>query len=133
MASTHKSLRSSTADKRPTTAIADGQIALNTNATSPGLFFKDSTGASIIKVGPVHVGSTAPNVSPAVGGSSGNSTGEVWLDNSLTPVGVKIWNGSAWVEAPPPRPTSATAAAPSSSTSAPSAAADDDDDDDELS
>jgi hypothetical protein len=101
MASTHKSLRSSTADKRPTTAIADGQIALNTNATSPGLFFKDSTGASIIKVGPVHVGSTAPNVSPAVGGSSGNSTGEVWLDNSLTPVGVKIWNGSAWVNATP--------------------------------
>jgi hypothetical protein len=34
MASTHKSLRSSTADKRPTTAIADGQIALNTNATT---------------------------------------------------------------------------------------------------
>jgi hypothetical protein len=101
MASTHKSLRSGTVNKRPTTSIAEGQIALNTNATSPGLFFKDSTGASIIKVGPVHVGSTAPNVSPAVGGSSGNSTGEVWLDNSLTPVGVKIWNGSAWVNATP--------------------------------
>ena len=101
MASTHKSLRSSTADKRPTTAIADGQIAINTNATSPGLFFKDSTGATIIKVGPVHVGTTAPNVSPAAGGSTGNSTGEVWLDNSLTPVGVKIWDGSAWVNATP--------------------------------
>lgn len=101
MASTHKSLRSSTANKRPTTAIADGQIALNTNTTSPGLFFKDSTGASIIKVGPVHVGTTAPNASPAAGGSSGNSTGEVWLDTSLTPVGVKIWNGSAWVNATP--------------------------------
>jgi len=101
MASTHKHIRSSTADKRPTTAIADGQIALNTNATSPGLFFKDSTGADIIKVGPVHVGATAPNVSPAAGGSSGNSTGEVWLDNSLTPVGVKIWDGSAWVNATP--------------------------------
>jgi hypothetical protein len=101
MASTHKHIRSSTVDKRPTTAIADGQIALNTNSTSPGLFFKDSTGATIIKVGPVHVGATAPNVSPAAGGSSGNSTGEVWLDNSLTPVGVKIWNGSAWVNATP--------------------------------
>jgi len=101
MASTHKSLRSGTANKRPTTAIADGQIALNTNTTSPGLFFKDSTGASIIKVGPVHVGTTAPNASPAAGGSSGNSTGEVWLDTSLTPVGVKIWNGSAWVNATP--------------------------------
>jgi hypothetical protein len=101
MASTHKSLRSGTANKRPTTSIADGQIALNTNTTSPGLFFKDSTGASIIKIGPVHVGATAPNVSPAAGGSSGNSTGEVWLDTSLTPVGVKIWNGSAWVNATP--------------------------------
>lgn len=101
MASTHKSLRSSTADKRPTTAIADGQIALNTNSTSPGLFFKDSTGATIIKVGPVHVGATAPNVTPPSGGSSGNSTGEVWLDTSLTPNGVKIWNGSAWVNATP--------------------------------
>jgi len=101
MASTHKHIRSSTANKRPTTAIADGQIALNANATSPGLFFKDSTGASIIKIGPVHVGSTAPNATPGAGGSAGNSTGEVWLDNSLTPVGVKIWNGSAWVNATP--------------------------------
>lgn len=101
MPSTHKSLRSSTTDKRPTTAIADGQIAINTNVASAGLFFKDSTGASIIKVGPVHVGPNAPNASPAVGGSSGNSTGEVWLDNSLTPVGVKIWNGTAWVNATP--------------------------------
>lgn len=101
MASTHKHIRSSTANKRPTTAIADGQIALNTNASSPGLFFKDSTGASIIKIGPVHVGSTAPNATPGAGGSSGNSTGEIWLDNSLTPVGVKIWDGSAWVNATP--------------------------------
>ena len=101
MASTHKHLRSSTANKRPTTSIADGQIALNTNSTSPGLFFKDSTGATIIKVGPVHVGTTAPNVSPASGGSTGNSTGEVWLDTSLTPNGVKIWNGSSWTNATP--------------------------------
>jgi len=101
MASTHKSLRSSTASKRPTTSIADGQIALNTNAASPGLFFKDSTGADIIKVGPVHVGTTAPNATPAAGGSTGNSTGEVWLDTSLTPVGVKIWDGSAWQNATP--------------------------------
>jgi hypothetical protein len=101
MASTHKHIRSSTANKRPTTAIADGQIALNTNSTSPGLFFKDSTGATVIKVGPVHVGTTAPNVSPASGGSSGNSTGEIWLDTSLTPNGVKIWNGSSWTNATP--------------------------------
>jgi hypothetical protein len=101
MASTHKHIRSSTANKRPTTAIADGQIALNTNSSSPGLFFKDSTGATIIKVGPVHIGATAPNATPPSGGSSGNSTGEIWLDTSLTPNGVKIWDGSAWVNATP--------------------------------
>jgi hypothetical protein len=99
MASTHKSLRSGTANKRPTTSIADGQIALNTNAASPGLYFKDSTGASIIKIGPVHVGTTAPNVAPA--GSSGNSTGEAWLDTSLTPNGWKVWTGAAWTNATP--------------------------------
>jgi hypothetical protein len=98
---TYKHLRSSTANKRPTTSIADGQLAINSNAASAGLFFKDSTGATIIKIGPVHVGTTAPNATPGAGGSSGNSTGEVWLDTSLTPVGVKIWNGSAWVNGTP--------------------------------
>jgi hypothetical protein len=81
--------------------MADGQFAINNNSASAGLFFKDSTGATIIKVGPVHVGTTAPNATPGAGGSSGNSTGEVWLDTSLTPVGVKIWNGSAWVNGTP--------------------------------
>ena len=99
MASTHKHIRSGTANKRPTTAIAEGQIALATNIASPGLFFKDSTGATIVKVGPVHVGATAPNASPA--GSAGNSIGEVWLDTSLTPIGVKIYDGSAFVNATP--------------------------------
>ena len=99
MASTHKHIRSGTANKRPTTAIAEGQIALATNITSPGLFFKDSTGATIVKIGPVHVGATAPNVSPA--GSAGNSIGEIWLDTSLTPIGVKIYDGSAFVNATP--------------------------------
>ena len=98
---TYKHLRSSTANKRPTTTIADGQLAINNNTTSAGLFFKDSTGATIIKIGPVHVGTTAPNATPGAGGSSGNSTGEAWLDTSLTPVGVKIWNGSAWVNGTP--------------------------------
>lgn len=99
MASVHKHIRSGTASKRPTTAIAEGQIALATNITSPGLFFKDSTGATIVKIGPVHVGTTAPNATPA--GSAGNSIGEVWLDTSLTPVGVKIYNGTAFVNATP--------------------------------
>jgi len=92
---TYKHLRSSTANKRPTTSIADGQLAINTNTASPGLFFKDSAGTGIVKVGPVHVGTTAPNSSPA--GSSGNYVGEQWLDTSVSPAQMKVWNGSAWI------------------------------------
>lgn len=78
--------------------MSDGQLAVNTNNASPGLFFKDSNGA-LVKAGPVHVGTTAPNASPAVGGQAGNSLGEMWLDTSLTPAELKTWNGTAWVSA----------------------------------
>jgi hypothetical protein len=89
-------LRSSTADKRPTpAAMAEGQLALNSAATSPGLFFKNASGA-LVKVGPVHVGTTAPNATPASGGESGNSVGEQWLDTSGTNPVLKIWDGSTW-------------------------------------
>ena len=100
MASIRQSIRSSTSSKRPTSAIADGQIALNTASGTPGMFFKDNAG-NIIKTGPAHYGASAPNSSPAVGGSTGNSIAEAWLDSSLTPVGWKIWNGAAWVNATP--------------------------------
>ena len=100
MPSIRQSIRSSTASKRPTSAIADGQIALNTASGTPGLFFKDSAN-NIIKAGPAHYGASAPNSSPAVGGSTGNSIAEAWLDSSLTPPGWKIWSGSAWVNATP--------------------------------
>jgi hypothetical protein len=89
-------LRSSTADKRPTpAAMSDGQLALNTNLVSPGLFFKDSNG-DLVKVGPVHVGTTAPNVTPGAGGQAGNSKGEQWLDTSSSRYVFKIWDGTAW-------------------------------------
>jgi hypothetical protein len=89
-------LRASTADKRPTpAAMADGQLALNTNLASPGLFFKDSNG-DLVKVGPVHVGTTAPNATPASGGQAGNSKGEQWLDTSSSRYVFKIWDGTDW-------------------------------------
>ena len=89
-------LRSSTANKRPDpTAMADGQLAINTPAVSPGLFFKDAAGA-LVKVGPVHVGTTAPNASPASGGTAGNSVGEQWLDTTGGTYVFKVWDGSAW-------------------------------------
>jgi phage-related tail fiber protein len=94
MASTLKHLRSSTANKRPTASgLADGQIAINTASGTPAMFFKDSNGG-VVKVGPAHVGATAPNATPA--GSAGNSLGEQWLDNSGGGYRAKYWDGTAW-------------------------------------
>jgi len=75
--------------------MSDGQLAINTEATSPGLFFKNSSG-DLVKVGPVHVGTTAPNVSPAAGGQTGNTLGEQWLDTTGGTYVFKVWDGSAW-------------------------------------
>jgi hypothetical protein len=75
--------------------MGDGQLAINTPAVSPGLFFKDAAGA-LVKVGPVHVGTTAPNASPASGGTAGNSVGEQWLDTTGGTYVFKVWDGSAW-------------------------------------
>lgn len=93
-------LRSATASKRPTAAnLLAGELSINTNAGTSGVFFKDADG-NIIKTGPAEVGGTAPNASPASGGSSGNSTGEFWLDtansggNSVQ--ALKVFDGSAW-------------------------------------
>jgi len=89
-------LRSSTANKRPTAAaMSDGQLAVNTNATNPGLFFKDAD-SDIRKVGPIFIGSSAPNSSPATNGSTGHSKGESWLDTSSSVYSFKIYDGSAW-------------------------------------
>ena len=89
-------LRSSTANKRPVpSGMSDGQLAINSNLASPGLFLKDSNG-DVVKVGPTHIGTTAPNVSPASGGQAGNSKGEQWLDTSGGLYLFKVWDGTAW-------------------------------------
>ena len=96
MAGVLQHLRSSTLDKRPNPAsMVDGQVAINYASGAPGMFFKDSNG-SLVKVGPVHVGSGAPNAVPASGGTAGNSIGEQWLDTSGGTYVFKIWDGSAW-------------------------------------
>jgi hypothetical protein len=104
MASTVKHLRSSTANKRPTASgLADGQLGINTASGTPGVFFKDSAG-TVVKVGPAHVGASAPNVSPA--GSAGNSRGELWVNNSTTIHGLNYYTGSAFVNLTPSGTTS---------------------------
>jgi len=85
-------------DTRPDpTKLVDGQLALNTAATTPGIYFTDAAG-DLAKVGSAHVGATAPNATPA--GFAGNSLGEQWLDltDPASPV-LKTWDGTAWVAA----------------------------------
>ena len=101
MAVKTQQLRSSTASKRPTSAgLLDGELAINTDAGTPGLFFENGS-SGIVKVGPCEVSGTAPNASPASGGSSGNTTGEFWFDtanaggNSVDLL--KVFNGTAFV------------------------------------
>jgi len=93
-------LRSSTADKRPTTtALLDGELSINTNTGTPGVFFEDGGGV-VVKVGPAEVGSTAPNATPAAGGSAGNSSGEFWFDTANAggnaEKALKIYDGTSW-------------------------------------
>jgi hypothetical protein len=74
--------------------LGDGELALNTNVTEPGLYFRDSGGSpGLIKVGPIHVGNTAPNAVPT--GYTSLSTGESWLDKTSTQI-FKIYDGTSW-------------------------------------
>jgi len=74
--------------------LGEGELALNFNATEPGLYFKDNSGTpQLIKVGPTHVGSTAPNAVPT--GNISLSKGETWLDTTSTKI-FKIYDGSTW-------------------------------------
>ena len=71
-------LRSGTAHKRPIpSAMSAGQLAVNTNQGSPGLFFKDSNG-DLVKAGPVHIGTNAPNSSPDSTAATALVTGTVY-------------------------------------------------------
>jgi len=89
--------RSSTANDRPFPArLGEGELALNNNSISPGLFFADNTASpntGLIKVGPVHIGNTAPNTSAA--GFISSSKGETWLDTNSTEI-FKIHDGTTF-------------------------------------
>ena len=100
-------LRSIVLKRRPDpTLLLEGQPAVNTNPTEPGLFFSDSSGSTLFKVGPCSVGTTPPNdgaSGPA--GSLGNTVGELWLDttSTLTSPGPKlrVWSGTQWLPCMP--------------------------------
>lgn len=74
--------------------LGDGELAINFNATEPGLFFRDNTPTQkLVKVGPIHIGSTGPNAVPT--GYTFLSKGESWLDTASTHI-FKIYDGTTW-------------------------------------
>lgn len=99
MASSIQLLRSTIAQERPFPGnLLEGQPAVNLNSTEPGLFFKAADG-SLVKFGPAAITSdgSPPNSTPQ--GSAGNTVGELWLDKSVSPAVLKIYDGAAWVDA----------------------------------
>ena len=89
--------RSSLLNDRPVpTRIASGELCVNINSGDPGLFFADSVASpstGLIKVGPIHVGSTQPNNTPT--GFTSFSKGESWLDTSSTEL-FRVHDGTNW-------------------------------------
>ena len=89
------SRRSSVLHDRPFPArLGVAELAINNNASQPGLFFSDNTASpntGLVKVGPIAVGTAAPNASGV--GFTSNSKGESWLDTSSTGV-LKIFDGT---------------------------------------
>ena len=59
----------------------------------PLIEFTDIFESGLIKVGPVHIGSTAPNSSAA--GFTSSSKGETWLDTASTHI-FKVFDGSSF-------------------------------------
>ena len=88
--------RSSIPGKRPDASyLQAGELALNTNATDPGVFFEVNTGA-IAKVGPTAVSVDAPL------SEVGYGQGETWLDTGNNTFNVYSTAAEKWIAAQSP-------------------------------
>ena len=86
-------IRNATANTRPDPAVlVDGQLALNTAAATPAVYFKDSAG-NLALVGAAFVSATAPN-DPAAG-FAGNSIGEFWFNTAT--LELSTYTSTGWV------------------------------------
>lgn len=86
-------IRSGEYGKRPKPLdLAAGQLAVNYNGSSPGLFFRSDSG-ELFKVGPTHVGATAPYQT----NHADRSLGEMWLDTTIpTGPSLKVYTNNGW-------------------------------------
>ena len=77
--------RSSTANVRPFVGgLYAGELALNNNDSSLGLFYRDSS-SNLRKVGPAQVAAVAP---------ADACRGETWLDTTMNTL--RVYNGTGW-------------------------------------
>ena len=138
---------SATANKAPLpTDLVEGELALNTNSTSPAAYIKDSTGTVVKLAGAGSVstpdatttvkgitqladaaalaaGTTgrvvdAAQLKTAQAAQAGSATapaapttGQVWINNSVTPAVTNVWNGTTWIPQAGATISSATAPA----------------------
>lgn len=92
MAFTVQHIRSSEENKRPNPRdLTTGQLAINYNSASPGLFFKTQSG-TLIKAGPAQIGNTEPGLE----NWSSYSKGEFWVDTSGVDTKLRVWMGTRW-------------------------------------
>ena len=85
--------RSGDINRRPLpNELEEGQVALNFNNDSPGMFFKTSSGL-LVKAGPATISDTEPVASDLVNYQT-FAVGELWI-NSSTGV-VSYWTGLGW-------------------------------------
>ena len=84
--------RSKDPNKRPTAVdLLEGQLAVNFDTGSTGLFFKTDLG-QLVKVGPVALGASAPAPD---GGVAQLAIGEQWLNTGNNTL--NVWNGTSWL------------------------------------
>jgi len=93
MSFTVQHIRSGDDNRRPDPEdLGFGQIAVNYNNDSPGMFFKSDQGA-LLKVGPCAIGNEAPTLE----NWTEYSVGELWLDTSGGVNKLKVWSGTTWL------------------------------------
>ena len=86
--------RSGDANRRPHPRdLTTGQLAVNYNEESPGLFFRTLSG-TLIKAGPAQIGDESPRLE----NWTNYSVGEFWVDTKKQDPHLKVWNGARWLD-----------------------------------
>ena len=92
MSFTVQNKRSDEEGRRPRPeSLVDGQLAVNTNEETPGVFLK-SHRDNVVKIGPCAVGESFPTTA----NYHQLTVGEMWLDTTGDLNRLNVWDGSKW-------------------------------------